>query len=150
LSAIVLFAWFPATSLLSQRSNLASSQTQLSTLHAQDAALGQEKKNLEDPGEIGRIAREQYQLVGPGQRAYQVLPPTGAGGRKAPYAGDPGSTGPVVPSATSELPPGAVTTTTTTTPAASSSASSQGRTKANDGSGGGFLGRMARTLEFWR
>jgi cell division protein FtsB len=151
-SAVVLFAWFPATSLLSQRSSLRSSQAQLSNLHAQDAALAQEKKNLDKPDEIGRIAREQYQLVSPGQHSYQVLPPTGASGAKAPYAGDPGSSGPVVPSAASELPPGAVTTTTTTAPSAagSSTAPSKGQSKAQAPSGVGFLTRVAQTLEFWR
>jgi cell division protein FtsB len=73
-SAIVLFAWFPASSLLSQRSNLTAAQAQLGALHKQDAALAQERKNLSDAGEIGRIAREQYQLVSPGQQAYEVLP----------------------------------------------------------------------------
>ena len=114
-SAIVLFAWFPAGSLLSQRSNLHGTEAELNALHAQDAALAQEKKNLSDAGEIGRIAREQYQLVSPGQQAYEVLPPSGATAAGTPYAGDPGSDGPVTPSATPELPPGGVTTTTTTT-----------------------------------
>ena len=112
-SAVVLFAWFPAGSLLSQRSNLADTEAQLAALHKQDAALAQEKKNLSDAGEIGRIAREQYQLVSPGQQAYEVLPPSGATAAGTPYAGDPGSDGPVTPSATPELPPGGVTTTTT-------------------------------------
>ena len=34
--------------------------------------MAQEKKNLSDSSEIGRIAREQYQLVSPGQQAYEV------------------------------------------------------------------------------
>ncbi len=114
-SAIILFAWFPASSLLSQRSNLAGTEAQLGALHKQDAALAQENKNLSDAGEIGRIAREQYQLVSPGQQAYEVLPPSGAPTAGTPYAGDPGSDGPVTPSATPELPPGGVTTTTTPT-----------------------------------
>jgi cell division protein FtsB len=144
-SAVVLVAWFPAGSLLNQRSDLTSTSGQLSALHKQDAALAQEKKNLSDAGEIGRIAREQYQFVGPGQRAYEVLPPSGAAAAGTPYAGDPGSTGPAAPSATSELPPGGVTTTiapashtghatTTTTPPPSS----------------GLLARMLHSLEFWR
>ncbi len=112
-SAVVLFAWFPAGSLLSQRSSLTAAAQQLATLHAQDAALAQEQKNLSDNSEIGRIAREQYQLVSPGQQAYEVLPPTGSAAAGTPYAGDPGTANPVAPSATSELPPGAVTTTTT-------------------------------------
>ncbi len=98
-SAIVLFAWFPASSLLSQRSNLTGAEAQLGALHTQDAALAQERKNLSDAGEIGRIAREQYQLVSPGQQAYQVLPPSGATAAGTPYAGDPGADGPVTPSA---------------------------------------------------
>ena len=52
--------------------------------------MAQEKKNLSDAGEIGRIAREQYQLVSPGQQAYEVLPPSGATAAGTPYAGDPG------------------------------------------------------------
>ena len=77
-SAIVLFAWFPAGSLLSQRADLHGTEAELHALHAQDSALTQENKNLSDAGEIGRIAREQYQLVSPGQQAYEVLPPAGA------------------------------------------------------------------------
>ncbi len=153
-SAIVLFAWFPAGSLLSQRSNLHSTEAELNALHAQDSALAQENKNLSDAGEIGRIAREQYQLVSPGQRAYEVLPPSGATAAGTPYAGDPGSDGPVTPSATPELPPGGVTTTTTTpgaTPAAAQSHQADGsHASSASTSSGGFVSRMVQSLEFWR
>jgi cell division protein FtsB len=144
-SAVVLFAWFPATSLLSQRSDLTSASAQLSSLHQQDTALAQEKKNLSDTGEIGRIAREQYQLVSPGQQAYEVLPPTRSTSAGTPYAGDPGSAGPVTPSASPELPPGGVTT--TTTPATPPSAH---RAKGGTPAQGGMLSRMVHALEFWR
>jgi hypothetical protein len=144
LSAVVAFAWFPGGSLLSQRSTLSSTQSQLATLHQQDAALAQEKKNLSDATEIGRIARQQYQLVNPGQQAYEVLPPSGAATPGTSYAGDPGSKGPVAPSATPELPPGGVTT--PTTPAHGDS-----RPDAGSSSGApGIVSRMLRTLEFWR
>jgi cell division protein FtsB len=143
-SAVVLLAWFPATSLLHQHSDLASASGQLSALHKQDAALAQEKKNLSDAGEIGRIAREQYQLVDPGQRAYEVLPPSGAAAAGTPYAGDPGSTGPATPSATPELPPGGVTTTTTPT------GHTGHATTTAPSSSSGLLGRMLHSLEFWR
>ena len=146
-SAVILFAWFPASSLLSQRSNLAGTESQLGALHKQDAALAQENKNLSDAGEIGRIAREQDQLVSPGQQAYQVLPPSGATAVGTPYAGDPGSDGPVTPSATPELPPGGVTT--TTTPAAPASHHS-GQAGGTAPTSGGLLSRMAHALEFWR
>jgi cell division protein FtsB len=153
-SAIVIFAWFPAGSLLSQRSNLHGTQAELNALHAQDTALAQENKNLSDAGEIGRIAREQYQLVSPGQQAYEVLPPSGATATGTPYAGDPGSVGPVTPSATPELPPGGVTTTTTTepgaTPAAHAAAAAHPAPKSSSSSSGGFVSRMVHSLEFWR
>lgn len=146
-SAVVLFAWFPAGSLLSQRSNLADTEAQLSTLHKQDVALAQEKKNLSDSSEIGRIAREQYQLVSPGQQAYEVLPPTGAAAGGTPYAGDPGSDGPVAPSAAAELPPGGVTTTTTPSTAATAP---RHAASARTSSDSGLVARMLHSLEFWR
>ena len=146
-SAVVLFAWFPAGSLLNQRSSLAATEAQLATLHKQDAALAQEKKNLSDAGEIGRIAREQYQLVSPGQQAYEVLPPSGATSAGTPYAGDPGSAGPVTPSATPELPPGGDTTTTTPP---TSATTSHGDRNGSASSGSGLLSRIEHTLEFWR
>ena len=141
ISAVVVFAWFPASSLLSQRSTLAASEAQLASLHKQDAALAQEKKNLSDAGEIGRIAREQYQLVSPGQGAYEVLPPSGAAAAGTPYAGDPGSADPVTPSATPELPPGGVTT---TGPPLTGKAATRASTSS------GFVSRMLHALEFWR
>jgi cell division protein FtsB len=153
-SAIVLFAWFPAGSLISQRSNLHGTEAELNALHAQDSALAQEKKNLSDAGEIGRIAREQYQLVSPGQQSYEVLPPSGATAAGTPYAGDPGSDGPVTPSATAELPPGGVTTTTTTTtptkPASSGEHTDDTHPDAASTSSGGFGSRVLHSLEFWR
>jgi len=152
-SAIVLFAWFPAGSLLSQRSDLHGAEAELGALHAQDSALAQEKKNLSDAGEIGRIAREQYQLVSPGQQAYEVLPPTGATAAGTPYAGDPGSDGPVTPSATPELPPGGVTTTTAppaTSPATSHEDRDATQPATSATSSGGFVSRVVHALEFWR
>ena len=148
-SAIVLVAWFPASSLLSQRSSLHGTEAELNALHAQDAALAQENKNLSDAGEIGRIAREQYQLVSPGQQAYEVLPPSGAAATGTPYAGDPGTSGPVTPSATPELPPGGVTTTTTTEPTVAPAATAT-HPHATSPSSGGFVSRMVQALEFWR
>jgi cell division protein FtsB len=142
ISAVVFFAWFPASSLLSQRSNLTASEAQLASLHRQDAALAQEKKNLSDAAEIGRIAREQYQLVSPGQGAYEVLPPAGATAGDTPYAGDPGSAAPVTPSATPELPPGGVTTTTVSP--------LTGKTATRASTSSGFASRMLHALEFWR
>jgi hypothetical protein len=143
-SAVILFAWFPFGSLLHQRATLSGGEAQLSGLHKQDVALSQERKNLSDATEIGRIAREQYQLVSPGQQAYAVLPPAGSSAPGVPYAGDPGSTAPVAPTAASELPPGGVTTTTTLAAAPTHGS------KAASHQSSGMLARMLHALEFWR
>lgn len=148
LSAAILAAWFPASSLFHQRASLASATTELRTLHAQDSALAQEKKNLSSSAEISRIARSQYQLVSPGQQAYEVLPPSGQAESGVPYAGDPGSLSPVTPSAQSELPPGNVTT-TTTAPRSTAGAPSVGSTQQRSAPEGD-LRRILNTLEFWR
>jgi hypothetical protein len=84
------------------------------------------------------------QLVSPEQQAYEVLPPAGSSASGTPYAGDPGSTAPVAPTAASELPPGGVTT-TTTPPLPSAHGA---RTVSPPSSG--MLARMLHALEFWR
>ncbi len=150
LSAIILGAWFPANALYHQHASLASANAQLNQLHAQDNALAQERKNLSSSAEIARVAREQDQLVSPGQQAFEVLPPTGSAKADAPYAGDPALTAPVAPSSSSELPPGsetATTQTTTTSPVTSSarSAKTQHATAPST-----MLGRIVSSLEFWR
>jgi len=148
LAAVIMFAWFPVGSLLSQRSSLTGTESELSSLHKQDAALAHEKKSLSDAGEIGRIAREQYQLVSPGQQAYEVLPPpSGAASSGTPYTGDPGSRGPVPPTASAELPPGGTATTTTVPPSKPASHAVQ---HAQAPAAPGLVARMLHALEFWR
>jgi len=148
LSAIILGAWFPANALYQQHASLASVNAQLHALHAQDNALAQESKNLRSTSEIARIAREQDQLVSPGQQALAVLPPTSSAKADAPYAGDPALAAPVAPSSASELPPGSETT--TTQQAAALVNSSGGSVKAGrNAASSSLLGRIVSSLEFW-
>ncbi len=121
-SAAILGAWFPASALYHQRSSLAGANAQLHQLVQQDASLAQERKNLTNQAEIDRIAREQYQLVTPGQQAYEVLPPSGANS-----TGTLGGDGP------------AATATTQPKPVVQSNTHSEGT-----------LARMLHALEFWR
>jgi cell division protein FtsB len=150
LSLVILGAWFPANALYHQHASLASAGAQLNALHQQDAALAQESKNLRDANEIARIAREQYQLVTPGQQAIEVLPRTGSAKANSPYAGDPARHAPVAPSSKAELPPGSATTTTTTPATAHHAAASGGAATHQAAKSGGVLGRMLDSLEFWR
>ncbi len=150
LSAIILGAWFPANALYHQHESLAGANAQLNQLHAQDNALAQEQKNLSSSAEIARVAREQDQLVSPGQQAFEILPPNSSAKAGAAYAGDPALTPPVAPSSSSELPPGsetATTQTTTTSPADSSGGTAKAHHTTAPSS---MLGRIVSSLEFWR
>jgi len=151
LSVVILGAWFPANALFHQRASLASANAQLAQLHQQDAALAQESKNLSNSSEIARIAREQYQLVSPGQQAIEVLPRTGTAKANAPYAGDPARHAPVAPSSAAELPPGSATTPTTVPATVTHGTVSSGvSTTHHATSKRGVFGRMLGALEFWR
>jgi len=147
LSLVMLAGWFPLGSLLSQRGQLNSAAAQLSDLKAQDRQLGIEQAKLSSPDEVTKLAREQYQLVQPGQRLVQVLPPSGSaspsGTGQAPYPGDPGLTPPVRPSAVALLPTGSTPTTTTLPKTATVAA-------AKTSGSAGLWGRVLNTLEFWK
>jgi len=144
LSIGILAAWFPLGSLLSQRQQISAASAQLADLKAQDRALGVEQAKLSSPAEVSKLAREEYQLVQPGQRLVQVLPPAGTstqlGAGQAPYPGDPGLSPVVRPSAIALLPSGEAPA---VTPAHVSHA-------AHAAAGGGLVDRILRNLEFWR
>lgn len=146
-SAVILAAWFPASALYHQRASLTEASGQLQQLRQEDAALRQERKNLSDSAEVGRIARANYQLVSPGQQAFEVLPPAVSAQAAAPYAGDPGNNAPVAPSAASELPPGSETTTTQGSVGERRTA---GHLDAGEPGMPGIFERMLHALEFWR
>jgi cell division protein FtsB len=150
-SALMLVAWFPFTSLLNQHRQLSQASAELSSLKAQDQALAHEQSALTSTADVTRLAREQYQLLEPGQRLVQVLPPSGtpsqSGTGQAPFPGDPGLTKPVAPSAVALL-PSAITTTTTQPAGSSSSASSHA--KASGSAKPGLVQRILSTLSFWR
>jgi hypothetical protein len=151
LSLVILGAWFPANALYHQHSGLASAEAQLNVLHQQDAALAQERKKLSDATEISRIAREQYQLVSPGQQAFDVLPRTGSAHADAPYSGDPALSPPVAPSSASVLPPGSATTTITRSATTAGASALPDASKAHHAPPSrGVLRRMVDALEFWR
>jgi len=144
----MVLAWFPASSLLSQRQHLSAASAQLASLKAQDRALGRQQATLTSPADVSRLAREQYQLVEPGQRLFQVLPragtPTPAGTGQAPYPGDPGLTKPVAPSAVALLGSAAGTPTSKTTQGAGSTH------RSTNPAHQGLAQRILGTLAFWR
>ena len=81
----ILFAGvFPTRTYLAQRSATARAEEKLDVLGEQNAELERRARELQRDSEIERLAREQYNLVKPGEEAYAVLPPPVADGEETP------------------------------------------------------------------
>jgi hypothetical protein len=74
LCGVLAFAVFPTSTYLDQRSDTAEAEERLAVLRAQNEAYEERIARLETAEEIERLAREQYNLVFPGEEAYAVLP----------------------------------------------------------------------------
>jgi cell division protein FtsB len=86
----VLFAGvFPTRTYLTQRSSTTRAEEQLRVLGQQNAELEHKASELQRDSEIERIAREQYNLVKPGEEAYAVLPPPAPEGQETPHVTTP-------------------------------------------------------------
>lgn len=72
----VLFVFvFPSQTFLAQRTSIARAEDQLRVLGKQNDVLTRRAAELQRDAEVERLAREQYNLVKPGEEAYAVLPP---------------------------------------------------------------------------
>jgi hypothetical protein len=150
-AAVVLATSMPVSALLAQHSQLASTSAALARTRAANRVLEQEARALGDPSAVAALARSEYGLVPPGQKAYVILPPPGASPSAVSGSGHvPLGTTPVVPgSAQSRQLLGLGSSPDAP---ASTRGGSPGRPAAGSrrGSSGGFWARVARTLEFWR
>ena len=129
---VMLVGWFPLTAIWHQQSELNSTTSQINAIKAQQRALTLQAKSIDSKAAAILLAREQYQLVSPGQSLIQVLPGVGPGSADQ-STGDPGLQPLVSPSSVSSL----ASSNTTTAVKHHSSAKA-------------FLSRLMRTLEFWR
>jgi hypothetical protein len=128
-AVVIVAVWFPASALWHQQAQIDSTAAQIKVLQNQEQSLKEESKAIDSKAAAIQLAREQYQLVAPGQSLIQVLPENSAGEVTASSA-DPGFQPLVAPSDAAPL--------TVTTPHAPPSHHA------------GFLSRLVRTLEFWR
>ena len=135
ITAVAMLAgWFPLTTLIHQQSQLDAARAQINAVQQQQAALEQQARTINTRAAATQLAREQYQLVAPGQSLIQVLPGVGTG-FVSQSTGDPGLQPLVSPSSAPSLMSAA-------TPPTSSTGVHQ--------SAKGFIARFLRTLEFWR
>ena len=70
----LLVGVFPTRALLDQRAALADADARLAAVDARNQELADRVDALQTDAEIERIAREQYNLVFPGEEAYGLLP----------------------------------------------------------------------------
>ncbi len=131
-AAVMLVGWFPLGALWHQQSLLDSTAAQISALKTQQHALRLQAESIDSQAAATLLAREQYQLVAPGQSLIQVLPGNGVG-LVSQSIGDPGLQPLVSPSSVSSLVPGPPSP-----------------TPVHVSSTRGFVARLLRTLEFWR
>jgi cell division protein FtsB len=71
---VLFVAVFPARTYLDQHHQRAEVVAQLNATDAQNKVLEQRIRTLNTNAEVERLAREQYNLVRPGEEAYAILP----------------------------------------------------------------------------
>jgi cell division protein FtsB len=142
---------FPLSALLTQHRQLAAAASQLAQVRHQNTLLAEQEQQLNAKTEIQRLARQDYQLVLPGQSLYNVLPAAGQPATATtgvPTLGDPANQPLVSPANAPNMSPDPGLPTTTV--AGSQTSSTVPVTHATTSGGGGFLHRVTSTLEFWK
>ncbi len=74
LAAILFVFVFPTRSYLAQRRQVSAAAHDVAVLRQQNKKLEAGARRLQSPDEIERIAREQYNIVRPGEQVYKVMP----------------------------------------------------------------------------
>ena len=79
LTAMMFLFVFPTRSYLAQQRQVGRARHAVEVLKAQNEELARQANRLKTPSEIERLAREQFNMVRPGEQAYNVVqPPAGS------------------------------------------------------------------------
>jgi len=164
----VLGTNFPWSALLSQHSQLSATAAQLHTVTSENRLLTEQEQQLDSKAEIDRLARQDYQMVLPGQALYDVLPPSGLSSStpNSPLTGDPGSQPLVAPANAPDMTPDPGLPQVSTATGQSAPTGDVGTPSSGSGGSGGsgaasartagapspssFWSRVTKTLEFWK
>ncbi len=76
LGGLLFLFILPGRTWLQQRSTMAGAERRLHLLDQENAALARRAAQLQNPAYVEQIAREQYGLSLPNEKAYGILPPT--------------------------------------------------------------------------
>jgi cell division protein FtsB len=73
--SVLFLGVFPTRSILAQRADIDAAREELGAIESGNLELQDRIDDLRTDAEVERIAREQYNLVFPGEEAYLLLPP---------------------------------------------------------------------------
>jgi cell division protein FtsB len=145
---------FPFSTLLSQHRELSAEAAQLHQIQGDNRLLAEQDRQLASGAEVDRLARQEYQLVLPGQTLFDVLPPSGASASTT--QGDPADQPLVSPSNAPDMSPDPGLP-QSVAPAGRGTGAVRSATGDGTGSTGegktppsSFWSRVAGTLEFWK
>ena len=128
----MLVVWFPLATLWHQQGEINATGAQIATIEKQSQDLKDQARSVSTKAAEEMLAREQYQLVSPGQSLIQVLPGNGTG-YVSQSTGDPGLRPLAEPLSATSL-----------------NVSTSPKHLTSHHSLTGYLARFMRTLEFWR
>lgn len=74
LAAVLFLFVLPSRTYLAQHQSLVAAQTRLKLFQRENAKLSAEANQLQTDSDVERIAREQYGLVKPGEKAFVIVP----------------------------------------------------------------------------
>jgi cell division protein FtsB len=78
LVAMMFLFVFPTRSYIAQKRQVGRAAHAVKVLEAQNEVLARQARRLETRSEIERLAREQFNMVRPGEQAYNVVEPPGS------------------------------------------------------------------------
>lgn len=84
LGGLVFLFVLPGRTWLQQRSAMSVAQHRLQVLDSENQALAKRAAQLQSPPYVERIARDQYGLVLPNEKAYGLIPPAPTAAATAP------------------------------------------------------------------
>ena len=76
--AMMFLFVFPTRSYIAQQGQVRDARNSVQVLRAQNEKLARDAQRLQTPSEIQKLARSQFNMVFPGEEAYNVVPPDGA------------------------------------------------------------------------
>lgn len=158
---MVLATSFPFSALLAQHKELSAAAAQLSRVRQENSLLVEQEHQLSSTAEIQRLARQDYQLVSPGQSLFDILPPASTPATAAPSGattGDPGNQPLVAPANAPDMFPDPGLPNTPSSGGTGQSGAPGSSTSGSTSSGGvgsprapsSFWSRVTNTLEFWK